>query len=95
MQNVIKSHNGKRILTTFNDACHKILIFPPGELRAGSDTSKGSCRSWKKIVKSLDDGKVQILSLFLFCFVETSKRDPKPQNAIQNVKGRSKMSKLS
>ena len=38
-------------------------------------TSKGSCRSWKKIVKSLDDKKVQ--------------------SAIQNVKGRSKMSKLS
>ena len=56
-------------------------------------TSIGSCRSWKKIVKSLDDGKVQILSVFLFCFVETSKRDPKPQIAIQNVKVRFKMSK--
>ena len=25
-----------KILTIFNDACHKILTFPPGELRAGS-----------------------------------------------------------
>ena len=48
-------------------------------------TSKRSCRSWKKIVKSLDDGKVQIC-LFFVCIGETSKHDPKPQIRIQNVK---------
>ena len=31
-----KSHNGKKILTIFIIACHKMLTFPPGELPAGS-----------------------------------------------------------
>ena len=53
-------------------------------------TRKGNCCSWKKIVKSLDKGKV--FQCFFVC-VEMSKRDPKPRSAIQNVKARFKMSK--
>ena len=40
------------------------------------ETSKGSGSSSKEIVKSLDDGKVWIFSVS-YCFVETSKRQPK------------------
>ena len=64
-------------------------------------TSKGSCRSWEKMVKSLDDGKVKICQCFFLVLSKhqtqskSSKRKPKRQSAIQNVKGRSKMSKLS
>ena len=48
-------------------------------------TVKGAVALGKKIIKSLDDGKVQIFSVFLFCFVETSKCNPKPLSAILNV----------
>ena len=30
-----------KLLTIFNKTCHKILTFPPGELRAGSETKEG------------------------------------------------------
>ena len=34
----IKYHNEKKILTIFNNVCHKIVTFPSGELQAGSVT---------------------------------------------------------
>ena len=35
-QNEIKDHSEKKIWTIFNNACHKMLTYPPGELQAGS-----------------------------------------------------------